>query len=399
MSKGNVSVMCGAAALVATLALASRLDAASATTVEVEAIGQAVIFSGDKVAARDKAIDDALRKAVEQAVGTIVSSETVTKNYQLLSDKIYSQAKGYVKGYKVVTEAERDGSVFEVKIKATVGTDNLRNDVDGIVSLLNAKGMPRVLVMVAEQQVGQASPNYWWGDQSFKTSMDATENAIIDAWQVKGVRFVDRQTLAGKLSAGLTSSAAPDDRVVKELAGKVGAEVVVRGDAVAADQGPVMGTQMRSIQVSVSLRAIRTDTGSIMGTAVVTTAIGHVNPAAGGAQALKQAGKKAADELFDKMIAQWQQESTGATAVKLVVNNAQKTGNIKALSNFISNEVRGVSTVRQRSFSKKVAELEVEIEGSAQDLATELEEKKFPGFAIEIEEVTPNSVTATLTKK
>jgi hypothetical protein len=58
--------------------------------------------------------------------------------------------------------------------------------------------------------------------------------------------------------------------------------------------------------------------------------------------------------------------------------------------------VRGVTDVRQRSFRKKVARMEVDLKGTAQDLATELEEKKFPGFTIEIDEITANSITATL---
>jgi hypothetical protein len=387
----------GLAALVVTLALGVA-TARAADSVDVVAVGQAVIFSGDKLAAKDKAIDDGLRKAVEQAVGTIVSSETVTQNFQLLSDKIYSQAKGYVKTYKVVEEAAREGNIFEVKLQVTVGTGNLRTDVDGVLAVLRAKNMPRVLVMVTEQQVGQSAPGFWWGDKSFKTSMDVTENAIISTWQPKGVRFVDRQSLVGKLSTGLTSSSAPDDRMVKEIAGKVGAEVVVRGDATAQDNGLTMGTQMHSIQVSVSLRAINTDTGNIIGTATVATAMLHINPSVGGTLALEKAGKQAADQLFAKMIDQWQKESTGAATIALKVNDIGKTANLKALKAFITNDIRGVQSVREKGYSKKLAELEVDIEGSAQDLATELEEKKFKGFKIEIDEVSANSVTASLSK-
>ena len=40
--------------------------------------------------------------------------------------------------------------------------------------------------------------------------------------------------------------------------------------------------------------------------------------------------------------------------------------------------------------------IEVELKGSAQDLAEELEEKKFPGFNIEVDEITANSVTASV---
>jgi hypothetical protein len=362
---------------------------------EVMSLGQAVIYSGDKAAARDKAIDDALRKAVEQAVGTMVSSETVTENFQLISDKIFSQSKGYVTSYKILSEGQEAG-IFQVKLKAKVGVGNLKNALDGILQILRAKNLPRVLVMVAEQHVGQESPAFWWGEKTFKTTMDVVENAIIAAWQPKGVRFVDRQALQGKLSAGLASNAAPDQAMVKEFAGNTGAEVVIRGDAVAQDNGPIMGTQMHSIQASVSVRAMNLDNGAVMGTATVTQSVGHINPLVGGNLALKKAGEKAAGELLDRILAQWQSEVSGSATVSVQINGVKRSKILKTLNSFIRNEVRGVTDVRQRSLRKKVARMEVDLKGTTQDLATELEEKKFPGFTIEIDEITANSITATL---
>jgi hypothetical protein len=57
----------------------------------ITADGVAAVVKGDTGAARDKALDDALRKAVEQAVGTLIESETMVQNYQVLNDSIYSQ--------------------------------------------------------------------------------------------------------------------------------------------------------------------------------------------------------------------------------------------------------------------------------------------------------------------
>jgi len=43
---------------------------------------------------------------VEQAVGTFISSETVVENHEVLSDRIYSKAEGYVAEYKVLREKD-----------------------------------------------------------------------------------------------------------------------------------------------------------------------------------------------------------------------------------------------------------------------------------------------------
>ena len=62
----------------------------------VEAEGVAAILNGDTDIARDKAIVDAQRKAVEQAAGVLISSESLVENYDLLSDRILTQSSGYI---------------------------------------------------------------------------------------------------------------------------------------------------------------------------------------------------------------------------------------------------------------------------------------------------------------
>jgi len=80
---------------------------------EVMVEGVSAIEGGRKDIARDHAIKDALRKAVEQAVGTLISSETVAENYEVLSDRIYSKAEGYVAEYKVLREKE-EGDLYSL---------------------------------------------------------------------------------------------------------------------------------------------------------------------------------------------------------------------------------------------------------------------------------------------
>src|SRR5689334_7847830 len=77
---------------------AVRAQDAGEQTVTAEGMG--VPSGGDKAKARDQAIDNALRRAVEQTVGTLIESSTATDNYEVLDDRIYTQARGFVKSYK-----------------------------------------------------------------------------------------------------------------------------------------------------------------------------------------------------------------------------------------------------------------------------------------------------------
>ncbi len=77
----------------------------AAAAPEMKTVTATGIGSGtDKAKARDDAIFDAQRRAVEQGVGLYIKSEIAVENLQLLSDDIYTKAGGYVHTYKVLSE-------------------------------------------------------------------------------------------------------------------------------------------------------------------------------------------------------------------------------------------------------------------------------------------------------
>ena len=51
--------------------------------------GVGAIIDGNRARARDIAVQDALRKAVEQAMGIYVNAETIVQNAVLIRDNIY----------------------------------------------------------------------------------------------------------------------------------------------------------------------------------------------------------------------------------------------------------------------------------------------------------------------
>src|SRR5205814_360474 len=59
--------------------------------------GEAAVLSDDKPAARQKAIDDALRRAVEMAAGARVTSTTEVKDFQVRMDQVVTHAQGFVR--------------------------------------------------------------------------------------------------------------------------------------------------------------------------------------------------------------------------------------------------------------------------------------------------------------
>jgi len=86
-----------------------------------------VVVSGMGVDA-DKARQNALRNAVEQVVGTFVSSETLVKDSALIKDEILSHSGGYVKESRIIS-TERSDDLISVKIEAQVISTKLKQKI------------------------------------------------------------------------------------------------------------------------------------------------------------------------------------------------------------------------------------------------------------------------------
>ncbi|MBS1153344.1 MAG: hypothetical protein H6Q89_5042, partial [Myxococcaceae bacterium] len=113
------------------LLAASLALAAEPTVITKEATGQAAVAKGGEQKAYDEAVKLALRSAVEQASGVLVTADTVTLNSQLVRDQVYARASGYVKKFDVVSKKVEKG-VVTVVIKADVGTAELDKDLEAV---------------------------------------------------------------------------------------------------------------------------------------------------------------------------------------------------------------------------------------------------------------------------
>jgi len=74
----------------------------------------------------DGAKTNAIRNAIEQVVGTFVSSETIVKNSELISDNILSYSGGYVKELKVISQGKSPDGLYTVKIETLVVVTKLK---------------------------------------------------------------------------------------------------------------------------------------------------------------------------------------------------------------------------------------------------------------------------------
>lgn len=78
--------------------------------------GEATVFEGDIPAAREEALVDAQRNAIEQVLGVKIEAETAVQDFMLADDTILSMISGYIKSSTILSEKqEKDFLVLEVE--------------------------------------------------------------------------------------------------------------------------------------------------------------------------------------------------------------------------------------------------------------------------------------------
>ncbi len=370
------------------------------STKSIEVIGVGTVFNNDVAMARDVAIKDALRTAVEQAVGIVLSSESVVENFQILSDRVYTQSQGFVRDYKVLAES-KSGGAYRVAVRATVSVGVLRDELQALGVVMAQKGMPRIMFFLAEQNIGQSEPQFWWSGGGFlSANIAVTENTIAEEMRAKGFILIDRSAAARKIQLDpVFATANLTDQAAIALGNQNAAEIVIVGKALARYTKNVMGTGMKSYQASISLRAIRTDTGEIMAASVRTGAAVHTDDVSGGTAALQMVGSQSASDLITQIVAKWRREISRSTIVRVTVGGVGAYSDFVAFRKVLSNRVRGVKNVYLRGIDAGEARMDVEIKGNAQTLADELMLKSFDNFAINIFNVSQNAIQLRIVPK
>jgi len=363
---------------------------------EVKAKGYGTIYGNDKAAARDRAIEDAQRKAVEQAMGTMISSESITQNYQLFDDRILSLSSGYIKTYRIVSESAAGGEL-EIEIAAEVGMEKLSDSLQAIISLIRRMDKPKIMVLIAEQSIREERQTDADKDSGSvvlsATNLGIAENALIEYFRAKGFDFVDRQALAGRLEVADPLTLINDKERIRKIANLTDAQVVIFGQAQSRTGGKVSG--IYSGQANISLRALKTDTGEIIAASTAHAAVPFVDPSTANTKALAQAATRISRKLMDQILRQWQRESSGTRNVALTIKGVSYA-EVRKFRNWLPKYVRGIKSVQQRSVQGNKAELDIDMQGSAQNLADELSEKKFNDKTIEVLDLLPNKVNIEL---
>ena len=364
----------------------------------VTVAGYASIADGRKDLARQSALDNAFRSAVEQAVGVLIESESVVNNSELIKDKISSKSAGFIRRYTIIEE-KFEGDICAVKIRALVSRAKLEKGLDSFGLVLKKMGKPRIVMLLSEQSATQEQPSFWWGGGM--VDMGVAENTITARFLKKDFNFVDRQSilanlkgenLVGKLGANLTN-----DTALRIIASGE-AEVAIIGQAIARAGVSVGGTSFRPCQATVSARAINTDNGEVLASVTTQAMVPHVNIAAGGSQALEKAAAECAEKLQKQIMEKWSKRVGSSGMIRLIASGIayEDLNDFMAL---LKDRFDQVEDIYERSFHDETAKMDLEVSGSAKQLAADVGSLQFKGGTVKVISLSANVLELKINRK
>ncbi|MFW5839566.1 MAG: hypothetical protein ACOCZE_03210 [Planctomycetota bacterium] len=329
---------------------------------------------------QQEAIHDAKRKAIEEAAGTYIYSQSKTEDFVLVKDTVLARSAGFVQSFEVLSSQTSFDGIVTIRAKAVVSVQGIKDLWGTVTMLLKDRGRPKIMVFIQERIAGQVQPS--------STVQTRIEQQLLKS----GFQLVDRNQIKAidekDLAVAISES---DPAKAQAIAQRFGAQLFITGLANAASGGVknLYGTEMYTYEAEANIRCYRSDTGQLLSSTPGTATRGVQRVWRSAAkQALDLQAQQITPKVVDDILRFWQDALEGRGEVQLKISNIGFKEYLdlkKAL-----NTLRGVKDVRNANYSNKIAELSIETDLTAEALAekivTEIDSK------IEIEGLTQNVI-------
>ncbi len=215
--------------------------------------GSAKIFNNNKGSARKQALNNALRDSVKQGVGLLLDSQTVVKNWAVIRDEVYSSARGFVKGYKILRDEEKGGD-WIIEIDAEVSSGDLKDKLSELRILHQKMGNKRLMVLYKPEHPDALDEKHS-AVLSALTSIPSELNRL-------GFRVFDQRSL-GYVS-GKTSQTGGSIDEWRKIADQHQVDMLVEFELVASKKKPFSSSTFSAAKVAIRIRVYDVSTGRLI---------------------------------------------------------------------------------------------------------------------------------------
>lgn len=318
-------------------------------------------------ASLDQALLAAKSDAIEKGIGTILLSKIEIENFQVKRDLVTSKTLDAVKKYQMLSQSKLSGGQIQIKIKAILLRNIMREDLAKLQISIESMDKPKVMVVVNESNLENNDP----GNQ-------AAENAIATFLQDPyAFDIIDRKTVVSIKNSKQKIASLKDNVVESAAIGtQYGAEVLITGTATSNRDDGVSANLggMVSVQADVLLKAINCSTGQIIGSVAEHASKVHISPLTAGSEAIANAAEKGASVLLDIIIKDWQNQANNGTPLSVSISNVTTSRSKNAIIQTLKG-IAGVGGVHERNWDiqKNILIIDVQYKGNPNSFSSKID--------------------------
>ena len=372
--------------VVSMLSAAASAQEAMPGPQSVIAVGRA---AGTSLLAKDEALQDAKRQAVAQACGQFIDAGTKVDNYEVVRDRIMSQALGYITRYNVRREWEEDG-VTHCEIIAYIKMTELEHDWRAAFSQLREdEDNPRTMIVITQDNdVTDHIPPKLGG---------ACQTKLERHFLARGVRLIRKDIVeqTRDRDAGLADMKNNLPKLAARAA-SFNADMLVYGDAESVPQGPINlnGINVYRWKISLNLTVVHTDSGQILASDQYTMSKYYTtNGAVCDEKAFSELANEIADKVLKDVFDAWTKRATSHRTVQVFFENCTYrlfSKSIKPALLTLRGVQQGAEGVKAREFVDDVGTVEIYWAFDIDLLADKLLDLEADGLTFEIVEKSAN---------
>ncbi|MBU0462923.1 MAG: hypothetical protein KKD21_05915 [Proteobacteria bacterium] len=358
--------------------------------------GKRQIINHDLQQAKQNAVSEALRVAVQNAFAKVVSKQVLASNLDFFYNQVLSHASDYIITYQVLGGIENKGH-YLVGVESKVDILKLEKTLTD-ARIINAnKDKPVILFFIAEKTPSDLLPKYWWGKNPIPYQ-SLTEKIIID--KMLQDRFIiignDRERPDPSFY-NITFDSIYDVAAAKDLGKKMDADMIVFGKASSAEATNIMG-QEKTFNAQISLEGYNLETGEKVVTSQVQAVAKSDMDREGNIQALFKAANLSAADLSEKMDAYWTRYLRKEQIFDVTIKGENFLPRFIALKQEFQ-QMPGIENMQPKEMGSNYAIMQIFYKGNSSQFADAVMLKTFDSFGLEFSDITDNLVTITFIEK
>lgn len=327
----------------------------------VTAKGMSFFEAGREAVAREKALDEAKRAAIEQTVGTVIESRTVVEDFQVIQDQIFSHAAGYLKNLTVLDEKISDLGTYEVTIQAEVETTDVINDLDRFAAILGWQKNPRIAIIIEPTVAVEC-----------QATAQKTAGLLTSKLKNEGFK-VFKYTGAEEIEIGLLIG------LNLEMSSKT---------------TKFQGLELTLNEIGLNASIHRPGDNEILAAAAAVQSI----PGENRLLALDKGAKAGVDAIWKdlrrELTTAWEKEVFGQRNIYLIIKNISSFFQAEKIADVLKGDVGGMMAADLISYQENTAEFDLKFRGWPNQLLNELQLSYFKNmyFDLDLEKLSGNKM-------